>query len=40
MSNSEFIGCDLAWKRDGADWVLLRKRRRMGRVALDSERTA
>ena len=29
------IGCDLAWKRDGADWLLLHKRRRMGRVAPD-----
>ena len=37
MSNSELIGCDLAWKRDGADWLLLHKRRRMGRVAPDSE---
>jgi hypothetical protein len=37
MSNSELIGCDLAWKRDGADWVLLHKRRRMGRVAPDHE---
>jgi hypothetical protein len=35
MSNPELIGCDLVWKRDGADWVLLRKRRRMGRVTLD-----
>jgi len=39
MSN-ELIGCDLSWRRDGADWVLLNKRRRMGRVALDSERAA
>ena len=37
MGNSELIGCDLAWKRDGADWLLLHKRRRMGRVAPDSE---
>jgi hypothetical protein len=35
MGNSEMIGCDLAWKRDGADWLLLHKRRRMGRVAPD-----
>ena len=35
MGNSELIGCDLAWKRDGADWLLLHKRRRMGRVAPD-----
>ena len=38
MRNSELIGCDLAWKRDGADWVLLHKRRRIGRVAPDHER--
>jgi hypothetical protein len=37
MSNSELIGCDLAWERDGADWVLLHKRRRMGGVARDPE---
>jgi hypothetical protein len=37
MSNSELIGCDLAWKRDGADRVLHHKRRRMGRVAPDHE---
>src|SRR5262249_25711874 len=37
MRNSELIGCELAWKRDGADWVLLHKRRRLGRVAPDSE---
>ena len=30
MGNSELIGCDLAWKRDGADWLLLHKRRRAG----------
>jgi hypothetical protein len=40
MSNSELIGCDLSWRRDGADWVLLHKWRRMGWVALDSERAA
>jgi hypothetical protein len=34
---TELIGCDLAWKRDGADWVFLHKRRRMGRVRPDSE---
>jgi len=34
MSNSER---DLAWKRDGADWVLHHKRRRIGRVAPDIE---
>ena len=34
---SELIGRELAWKRDGADWVLLHKRRRMGRVAPDHE---
>src|SRR5262249_32145353 len=33
----ELIGCDLAWKRDGAEWVLLDKRRRICRVAPDSE---
>ena len=38
MGNSELIGCNLAWKRDGADWLLLHKRRRMGRVVPDSER--
>jgi len=36
MSN-ELIGCDLTWKRDGLDWVLQHHRRRMGRVAPDSE---
>jgi hypothetical protein len=34
---SELIGRELAWKRDGADWVLHHKRRRMGRVAPDHE---
>ena len=34
---SELIGRELAWKRDGADWLLLHKRRRMGRVAPDHE---
>jgi hypothetical protein len=33
--NAELIGCDLVWKRDGLDWVLFHKRRRMGRVTLD-----
>jgi len=37
MSNLELIGWEFAWKRDGADWVLLHKRRRMGRVAPDHE---
>jgi hypothetical protein len=37
MRNPELIGCDLYWKRDGADWVLHRKRRRMGRVTPDSK---
>ena len=37
MSNPELIGCDLTWKRNGADWVLHRKRRRMGRVVPDSK---
>jgi hypothetical protein len=40
MSNSELIGRDLSRRRDGVDWVLLHKRRRMGRVALDGERAA
>jgi hypothetical protein len=31
------IGCDLAWKRDGADWMLHHKRRRMGRVTPDHD---
>jgi hypothetical protein len=34
---SELIGCELAWKRDGAEWVLLRKRRRMGPVRPDHQ---
>jgi len=29
--------CDLAWRRDGADWVLLNKRRRMGWVLPDNQ---
>ena len=29
--------CDLAWRRDGAGWVLLYKRRRMGRVLPDDQ---
>jgi hypothetical protein len=33
---SELIGRELAWKRDGADWVLHHRRRRMGRVAPDA----
>jgi len=37
MRNSELIGCEFSWRRDGADWILLHKRRRMGRVAPDSE---
>jgi hypothetical protein len=36
-NNSELIGCDLTWRRDGAAWVLFHKRRRMGRVVLDNE---
>jgi hypothetical protein len=35
--DSELIGCDLTWRRDGTDWVLLHKRRRMGRVVPDNE---
>ena len=35
MRNSELIGCEFSWRRDGADWILLHKRRRMGRVAPD-----
>jgi hypothetical protein len=30
--------CDLEWRRDGAGWILLHKRRRMGRVIPDSNR--
>jgi hypothetical protein len=37
VSNIELIGCDLIWRRNGAEWVLLRGRRRMGRVVPDSE---
>jgi hypothetical protein len=33
---NELIGRELAWKRDGADWVLHHRRRRMGRVTPDS----
>jgi hypothetical protein len=29
------IRSQLKWKRDGSDWVLLRRRRRMGRVTPD-----
>jgi hypothetical protein len=37
MSNSELIGCELTWRRDGAHWVLVHKRRRLGRVTPDRE---
>jgi hypothetical protein len=38
MSEDELIGCDLTWRYDGADdWVLLHRRRRMGRVVPDNE---
>jgi hypothetical protein len=36
-NNSDLIGYELTWRRDGADWVLLHKRRRMGRVVPDDE---
>jgi hypothetical protein len=35
--DSELIGCNLTWRRDGANWVLLHKHRRMGRVVPDNE---
>ena len=38
MRNSELIGCEFSWRRDGADWILLHKRRRMGRVTPDNQR--
>src|SRR6516164_2536593 len=31
------LDCNLTWRRDGADWVLLYKRRRMGRVLPDNQ---
>jgi hypothetical protein len=31
------IRSQLKWKRDGSDWVLLRGRRRMGRVTPDGK---
>jgi hypothetical protein len=31
---------DLHWQRDGADWVLFNKRRRMGRVIPDGDHRA
>jgi hypothetical protein len=31
------IAANLAWRRDGADWVLFYKRRRMGRVVPDGK---
>ena len=31
------IGSQLKWARDGSDWVLLRGRRRMGRVTPDQQ---
>ena len=31
------IECALAWRRDGAGWVLFYKRRRMGRVLPDNQ---
>jgi hypothetical protein len=37
MRNSELIGCELTWRRAGVDWLLLHKRRRMGRVVPDDE---
>jgi len=36
MAKSD-IGCDLRWHRDGAAWVLMHKRRRMGRVVPDDK---
>jgi hypothetical protein len=33
---AELIG-DLAWRRDGVDWILLHRRRRMGRVLPDDQ---
>jgi hypothetical protein len=36
MAKSD-IGCDLRWHRDGAAWVLMHKRRRMGRVVPDEK---
>lgn len=35
--HSDLIGCDLAWHRDAADWVLRHNKRRMGRVVADRE---
>jgi hypothetical protein len=34
---NEPFDCDLTWHRDGAGWVLLCKRRRMGRVLPDNQ---
>jgi hypothetical protein len=35
-NNSDLIGCELVWRRDGAEWVLRHNRRGMGRVVPDS----
>jgi hypothetical protein len=35
--NCHFHDCDLVWRRDDAGWVLLYKRRRMGRVLPDNQ---
>jgi hypothetical protein len=33
----ELIGCELTWRRAGADWLLLHNRRRMGREVPDTQ---
>ena len=36
-ASETLIGYDLTWRRDGAAWVLMHKRRRMGRVVPDDK---
>jgi hypothetical protein len=37
-TRSSEVGRNLAWRCNGADWILLHKRRRMGRVVPDGQR--
>jgi hypothetical protein len=37
MSANDLIACELAWSRNGAEWVLRHNRRRMGQVVPDNK---